>query len=99
MNATMNPAMVSRLVASIPERTPRYLTGTVFHLDGARACSDPARLAGIVRLLQWLSPLTPLTADEQRLLGPHAATGRAVVAEDEADEPGQPAQHVAESFF
>ena len=67
----MNSAMVSRIVSSIPERTPRSLTGTVFNLDGARACSDPARLAGMVRLLQWLSPITPLTQDEQRTLGVH----------------------------
>lgn len=72
----MNPAMVSRIVSSIPERTARSLTGTVFNLDAARACSDPARLAGMVRLLQWLSPITPLTQEEQRTLGVHGSALR-----------------------
>ncbi len=89
MNASINPALVSRIVSSIPERTARTLTGTVFNLDGARACSDPARLAGIVQLLRWLSPLIPLTQDEQRALGLHVAAARAgSLGEDEPDEPG-----------
>ena len=37
MNAAINPALVSRIVSSIPERTARMLTGTAFNLDGARA--------------------------------------------------------------
>ena len=90
MNAAINPALVSRIVSSIPERTARTLTGTIFNLDGARACSDPARLAGIVQLLRWLSPLTPLSQDEQRALGLHVAAARAgSLGEDEPDEPGQ----------
>lgn len=89
MNAAINPALVSRIVSSIPERTARTLTGTVFNLDGARACSDPARLAGIVQLLRWLSPLTPLSQDEQRALGLHVAASRAgSLGEDEPDDPG-----------
>lgn len=95
MNAAMNPAMVSRIVSSIPERTARCLCGTVFSVDGARACSDPARLVSVARLLQWLSPLNPLTGDEQRALGLHASAVRpghaeeAGVEADELDEPGE----------
>jgi hypothetical protein len=89
MNAAINPALVSRIVSSIPERTARTLTGTAFNLDGARACSDPARLAGIVHFLRWLSPLTPLSQEEQRALGLHVAAARAgSLGEDEPDEPG-----------
>ncbi|HEX4927727.1 MAG TPA: hypothetical protein VFV74_06980 [Burkholderiales bacterium] len=72
MSAAMNLSVVSRIVSSIPERTPRSLSGTAFTLDGARACSDPARLMNVARLLQWLSPLNPLTSDDQRMLGLNA---------------------------
>lgn len=98
MNAALNP-VVYRIVSSIPERTARSLTGTAFGLDGARACSDPARLAGIVRLLQWLSPLTPLSQDEQRNLGLHVAAARPALADDEADDPGHEASPVEESLL
>lgn len=99
MNAALNPT-VSRIVSSIPERTARSLSGTAFDLDGARACSDPARLAGIVRLLQWLSPLTPLTQDEQRALGLHVAAARpGALADEDADEPAHEASHVEESLL
>jgi hypothetical protein len=99
MNAAMNPAMVTRIVSSIPERTARSLSGTAFNLDGARACSDPARLAGMVRLLQWLSPLTPLSQDEQRALGLHGAATRPSLAEDDVDEPGHEASSMEESLL
>lgn len=93
MNA--NPAVVSRIVSSIPERTPRSLTGTAFSVDGARACSDPARLVSVARLLQWLSPLNPLSGDDQRALGLHATGLRPGHL---ADEPGDES-HVEESFL
>jgi len=100
MNAAINAALVSRIVSSIPERTARAQTGTVFNLDGARACSDPARLASIVRLLQWLSPLTPLSQDEQRALGLHGPAARpGAMADDEPDEPGHAAPSMEESFL
>jgi hypothetical protein len=110
----MNAALVSRIVSSIPERTPRSLSGTAFNLDGARACSDPARLAGIVRLLQWLTPLTPLSQEEQRVLGVnglngglHAGMGGALsgaggsaLSDDDADdEPGQESPPMEESLL
>jgi hypothetical protein len=93
MNAK-DPAMVSRIVSSIPERTARNLSGTVFSVEGARACSDPARLVNVARLLQWLSPLSPLTGDDQRNLGLHAnlavRTGQLPEENgaDDGDEPG-----------
>ena len=99
----MNAAMVSRIVSSIPERTPRSLSGTSFNLDGARACSDPARLAGIVRLLQWLTPLTPLSQDEQRALGLHGALnggGRpGALSDEDGDEPGHESPSMEESLL
>jgi hypothetical protein len=93
MNA--NPAIVSRIVSSIPERTARSLSGTAFSVDGARACSDPARLVSMARLLQWLSPLNPLSGDEQRALGLHASGLRAGQL---VDEPGDEAS-VEESLL
>lgn len=85
MNA--NPAVVSRIVSAIPERIPRSLTGTAFSVDGARACSDPARLVSVARLLQWLSPLNPLNGDEQRALGLTAAALRSgQLVEEPGDE-------------
>ena len=84
-----NPAVVSRIVSSIPERMPRSLSGTAFSLDGARACSDPARLGNVARLLQWLSPLHPLSGEDQRLLGLNAAALRpGAFGEDGAAEDG-----------
>lgn len=95
MNSVMNPAVVSRLVASIPERTARSLSGTVFSIDGARACSDPARLVSVARLLQWLSPLMPLSGDDQRALGLNGAAVRPEMLGEEvageAEEPGDEA--------
>lgn len=103
MNAAMNPAVVSRIVSSIPERAARSQTGTAFNLEGARACSDPARLAGIVRLLQWLTPLTPLSQEEQHALGVNgSATRPGTLAEEEPEElghePGQEAPPLEESI-
>jgi hypothetical protein len=69
MNVAKNAALISRIVSSIPERTVRSLSGTSFSLEGARACSDPARLVNVARLLQWLSPLSPLSGEDQRALG------------------------------
>lgn len=87
MNAAMNPAMVSRIVSLIPERTPRSLSGTAFSLDGARSCSDPARLVSVARLLKWLSPLNPLSGDEQNALGLNANAVRpGPLAEEAASE-------------
>jgi hypothetical protein len=84
-----NPAVVSRIVSSVPERTPRSLSGTAFSLDGARACSDPARLVNVARLLQWLSPLNPLTGEDQRMLGLNASALRpGAFGEDGAAEDG-----------
>jgi hypothetical protein len=93
MSAATDPAMVSRIVSSIPERTARSLSGTIFSVEGARACSDPARLVNVARLLQWLSPLSPLTGDDQRNLGLHTSLARPGQlpeegAAEEGDEPG-----------
>ena len=97
MNAVMNPAVVSRIVSLIPERTARALSGTVFSLEGARACSDPARLVSVARLLQWLSPLNPLSGDDQRALGLHANAVRPGHPEEasEPEEVDEPAEGAA----
>jgi hypothetical protein len=104
MNAVMNPAVVSRIVSLIPERTARALSGTAFSLEGARACSDPARLVNVARLLQWLSPLSPLSGDDQRALGLHASAPRPGHPEEaadgeELDEPGEAASVVESLRF
>jgi hypothetical protein len=98
MNAALNPAVVSRIVSLVPERTARSLSGTVFSIDGARACSDPARLVSVARLLQWLSPLSPLSGDEQRALGVNGAGSRPGHPVDELEPAGDDAA-AEESLF
>ena len=88
MNAGSKPTMVSRIVASIPERRARSLSGTAFTPEGARACSDPARLVSVARLLRWLTPLAPLTGEEQRALGLLAGGARSALPPEEGAAEG-----------
>ena len=76
----MNAATVSRMMSLIPERTSRSLSGTGFVAAAAGACKHPERFAHLVEFLQWLSPLYPITKDDQRRLGLVGANGRPVQA-------------------
>ena len=74
----MNPKMVSNIVSAIPERVARAQSGTRFALSEARARSGE-QVAQLSRYLQWLSPLNPITKEDQSALGlaaPHAKAAR-----------------------
>ncbi len=80
----MNAAMVAKILSLIPERVARARSETNFQAEGA-ACKHPERFAHLVKFLQWLSPLTVLTRDDQQLLGLLSASGRAMHPGDEED--------------
>ena len=84
----MNAAMVANVLSLIPERVARAPSGTCFQAQAA-ACKHPERFAHLVKFLQWLSPLTVLTRDDQQQLGLLSASGRPMHAGDEEDD-GEP---------
>jgi hypothetical protein len=82
----MNAATVHRIISLIPERVAHARSGALFTTSGT--CHHPERIAYLLRTLQWLSPLNPVSRDDQQQLGLLLANGRAVHAgdlEDEAD--------------
>ena len=83
----MNAATVHRIISLIPERVACAQSGALFTTTGA--CRHPERIAYLSRCLQWLSPLNPVSRDDQQLLGLLLANGRTVhagdVGEPEAD--------------
>jgi len=81
----MNAAMVANVLSLIPDRVARAHSGTSFRAEAA-ACKHPERFAHLVTFLQWLSPLTVLTRDDQQQLGLLSASGRPMHAGDEEDE-------------
>ena len=89
----MNAAMINRIVSLIPERVARLQSGAVFTPAETSACRYPERIAHLAPLLGWMSPLNPITKDDQQVLGLLGANGRPVHAadleEDELPEPGE----------
>jgi hypothetical protein len=82
----MNAATIDRIVSLIPERTARLSSGVAFTPE-ASVCRHPERLAQLALFLNWMSPLNPITKDDQRALGLLNAAGRPVHAVDlEEDE-------------
>jgi hypothetical protein len=82
----MNASTVHRIISLIPVRVARAQSGALFTMIGA--CRHPERIAYLSRYLQWLSPLNPVSRDDQQKLGLLLANGRPVHAgdiEDEAD--------------
>ncbi|MGQ0653714.1 MAG: hypothetical protein ACT4P4_15835 [Betaproteobacteria bacterium] len=65
----MNAAAVSRVLSLIPERTPRALSGSLFTSEEAARAERADRVQYVARFLGWLSPLNPITKDDQRFLG------------------------------
>ena len=84
----MNAAAVSRVLSLIPERTARPLSGTVFTDEEAARAQHADRMQYVARFLSWLTPLNPITKDDQRFLGLLATHVRPVHAavEDAGDE-------------
>jgi hypothetical protein len=96
----MNAAMINRIVSLIPERVARLPSGAAFTPE-ASACRYPERVVHLAQFLNWISPLNPITKDDQRVFGLLNAAGRPVHAadleEDELLEPGEE-QDVAEEI-
>ncbi len=80
----MNASTVHRIISLIPERVARAQSGALFTMTGA--CRHPERIAYLSCYLQWLSPLNPVSRDDQKLLGLLLANGRSVHAGDVEDE-------------
>jgi hypothetical protein len=83
--AGMNAAMIDRIVSLIPERVARQPSGAAFTLE-ASACRYPERIAHLARFLNWMSPLNPITRDDQRIFGLLNEQGRPVHAVDMEDD-------------
>lgn len=82
----MNAETVRRVMSLIPERVARVPTGVTLEHSVATT-RYPERVAHLVQFLHWMSPLSPITRDDQRVLGLLNAQGRPVHAVDiEADE-------------
>jgi hypothetical protein len=80
----MDAAMIARVMSVIPERAAWTHTGAAF----AAHESQGAQVLYLAKFLQWLSPLTVLTKDDQRALGLLAAHQRPVAEDVELDEEG-----------
>jgi MoxR-like ATPase len=76
----MDAAMIARVMSAIPERAAWAHTGTAFEPHDAQG----AQVKYLAQFLQWLSPLTQLTKDDQRALG-LLATHHRPIAEEEAE--------------
>jgi hypothetical protein len=88
----MLPPQVTNLLALIPNRQSRKLTGTPFALNDLSS-GRGGQLAHIAPFLVWTGPLVSLTREEQQALGLLAPHGRPAhegdegVSSDEEDEP------------
>ena len=80
----MDASTVHRIISLIPERVARAQSGALFTMIGAYR--HPERVAYLSSYLQWLSPLNPVSRDDQKLLGLLLANGRPVHAGDVEDE-------------
>jgi len=78
----MDAAIIARVMSVIPERAAWTHSGT----DFAAHENQGAQVLYLARFLQWLSPLTVLTKDDQRALGLIATHQRPVDADLEALE-------------
>jgi hypothetical protein len=88
----MNATTVARIVSLIPDRTARVQSGSAFTKAEALACSAADRVAYVARFLQWLSPLNPISKDDQRALGLVSSNGRPLQAG------GEPGEELAEDL-
>ncbi|HEX6529832.1 MAG TPA: hypothetical protein VF004_08445 [Burkholderiales bacterium] len=93
----MDGVAVFRLMALIPERTPRLQTGAQFRADGS------PRIDLLCRFLHWLGPLNAVSREEQQVLGVRAASARPLgegeepidaegedLLDEAEDQPGRP---------
>jgi hypothetical protein len=82
----MNAAAVSRLIALIPDRSPRAQSGSVFSPSEGAACRYPDRMSYLTRFLHWLGPLDPMTREDQQILGVRSSGGRPMLPGEELGE-------------
>jgi len=71
----MDSTKVASLLGRIPQRVARAASGTPFVLPASR-CAEPERFTRLCGLLQWLTPLEPLSKDDQRLLALFSGSSR-----------------------
>lgn len=76
----MDSASVSRLIARIPERAVRVRSGSRFSAAGS------ARMEALGRLVHWLGPLSPVSVEDQQILGARVAGGRPLAESEESGE-------------
>jgi hypothetical protein len=81
----MNKATIDRIVSLIPERVARQPSGVAF-MPEVSVCRYPERVAHLAQFLNWMSPLNPITKDDQRIFGLLNEQGRPVHAADMEDE-------------
>ena len=75
----MDAATVARVMSLIPDRTPRLAVGPFFQ-------PQTKQTTYLAQFLNWLSPLSPITKDDQRALGLLQAHQKpAVETEEEPD--------------
>ena len=82
----MDAATVHRLLSLIPERSTRAQSGTLFSAEETARARDAERFAYLTPFLQWLTPLNPITREDQRALGLLAAQARPGHVLDEAED-------------
>ena len=87
----MDAARVFRILDLVPDRVAHARSGAAFRHVGATACVHPERLALLSECLHWLSPVYPITKDDQVRLGLFAARQSPVEEEDETVEPEEEA--------
>lgn len=81
----MDAATLFRIISLIPDRTAWAASGSAFAVE-----DKSERVVLIARLLHWLSPLEPLSLDNQQFLGLRSSGGRPAGAlEDGALEEGE----------
>ena len=91
----MDAAAVHRLLSLIPDRCARAQSGTLFTAEEAARARDAERVEYVARFLHWLSPLNPITREDQRALGllavQQARPGHALDEAEDAMEDLDPA--------
>ncbi len=77
----MDAAMIARVMSVIPERTAWAHSGSAFVLQE----SHGAQVRYLAQFLNWLSPLSAITKDDQRALGLLATPARPAEEDPEID--------------
>jgi hypothetical protein len=72
----MDAETVARVMSLIPDRTPRLAVGAFFQ-------PQTEQTTYLAQFLNWLSPLSPITKDDQRALGLLQAHQKPAVEPDE----------------